>query len=79
MLIVPLPQNLLQQKIKIPNEMVHNLMLLHSYILVKLHVKRGDHVTAARMLIRVASNIRCVLSFSFDLYFFFIWSYKFGY
>ena len=51
-------QNLLKHKIKIPNEMVHNLMLLHSYILVKLHVKKGDHMKAARMLIRVASNIR---------------------
>ena len=50
----------MKHKIKIPNEMVHNLMLLHSYILVKLHVKRGDHMKAARMLIRVASNIRLV-------------------
>lgn len=41
--------------------MVHNLMLLHSYMLVKLHVKKGDHMTAARMLIRVASNIRYLL------------------
>ncbi|XP_030305507.1 WD repeat-containing protein 19 [Calypte anna] len=45
------------QKIKIPSEMATNLMILHSYILVKTHVKRGDHVKGARMLIRVANNI----------------------
>ncbi|XP_014378025.1 WD repeat-containing protein 19 isoform X1 [Alligator sinensis] len=45
------------QKIKIPSEMATNLMILHSYILVKMHVKRGDHMKGARMLIRVANNI----------------------
>ncbi|XP_015683891.1 WD repeat-containing protein 19, partial [Protobothrops mucrosquamatus] len=45
------------QKIKIPSEMAANLMILHSYILVKIHVKRGDHMKGARMLIRVANNI----------------------
>uniref|UniRef100_A0A8C6ZLX4 WD repeat-containing protein 19 n=1 Tax=Nothoprocta perdicaria TaxID=30464 RepID=A0A8C6ZLX4_NOTPE len=45
------------QKIKIPSEMATNLMILHSYILVKAHVKRGDHMKGARMLIRVANNI----------------------
>ncbi|XP_004642695.2 WD repeat-containing protein 19 isoform X2 [Octodon degus] len=45
------------QKIKIPSEMVTNLMILHSYILVKIHVKNGDHRKGARMLIRVANNI----------------------
>ncbi|GFN82173.1 WD repeat-containing protein 19-like [Plakobranchus ocellatus] len=50
-------QELKQNKIKIPAEMVTNLMILHSYILVKIHVKRGDHLKGARMLIRVANNI----------------------
>ncbi|ERE89257.1 putative fizzy-related protein isoform 1 [Cricetulus griseus] len=45
------------QKIKIPSEMATNLMILHSYILVKVHVKSGDHMKGARMLIRVANNI----------------------
>ncbi|XP_062838299.1 WD repeat-containing protein 19 [Anolis carolinensis] len=45
------------QKIKIPSEMATNLMILHSYILVKIHVKGGDHMKGARMLIRVANNI----------------------
>lgn len=50
-------QELKQQKIKIPSEMATNLMILHSYILVKIHVKRGDHLKGGRMLIRVANNI----------------------
>ncbi|XP_076359241.1 WD repeat-containing protein 19-like isoform X2 [Tachypleus tridentatus] len=50
-------QELKRQKIKIPTEMYTNLTILHSYILVKIHVKRGDHMKGARMLIRVANNI----------------------
>merc|ERR1719210_921662 len=50
-------QELKQNSIKIPAEMATNLMILHSYILVKIHVKRGDHMKGARMLIRVANNI----------------------
>ncbi|NXY87829.1 WDR19 protein, partial [Alcedo cyanopectus] len=45
------------QKIKIPSEMATNLMILHSYVLVKMHVRQGDHLKGARMLIRVANNI----------------------
>lgn len=41
----------------ISTELLNCLMLLHSYILVRLHVRRGDHHKAARMLIRVADNI----------------------
>lgn len=50
-------QELKRNKIAIPLEMQDNLRLLHSYILVRLHVKRGDHLLGARMLIRVANNI----------------------
>ncbi|XP_048517184.1 WD repeat-containing protein 19 [Dendroctonus ponderosae] len=50
-------QELKQNSITIPLEMYTNLMLLHSYILVRLHVKRGDHTKGARLLIRVANNI----------------------
>ena len=32
-------------------------MLLHSYVLVKVLVKLGDHLAGARMLVRVARNI----------------------
>jgi len=50
-------KELKNRNIRIPAEMVQNLMLLHSYILVKVHVRRGDHLKGARMLIRVANNI----------------------
>ncbi|XP_003402665.1 WD repeat-containing protein 19 [Bombus terrestris] len=50
-------QELKKNKINIPSEMQNNLRLLHSYILVRLHVKKNDHLRGARMLIRVANNI----------------------
>ncbi|CAD5124243.1 DgyrCDS12539 [Dimorphilus gyrociliatus] len=50
-------QELKKNKIKIPAEMANNLMILHSYILVRIHVKKGDHLKGARLLIRVANNI----------------------
>ncbi|KAF7987479.1 hypothetical protein HCN44_003241 [Aphidius gifuensis] len=50
-------QELKKNHIKIPTEMINNIRLLHSYILVRLHVKRNDHLRGARMLIRVANNI----------------------
>ena len=50
-------QELRQRGLKIPAEMEANLMLLHSYILVRLHVRRNDHLKSARMLVRVANNI----------------------
>ncbi|XP_076826013.1 WD repeat-containing protein 19-like isoform X2 [Clavelina lepadiformis] len=56
-LLFSMMKELRARKIKIPLEMESNLMILHSYILVKSHVKRGDHLKAARMLIRVAENI----------------------
>ncbi|XP_077544266.1 intraflagellar transport protein Oseg6 [Haemaphysalis longicornis] len=50
-------QELRKQRIKVPAEMHHSLMLLHSYILAKVHIRRGDHVQAARLLERVANSI----------------------
>ena len=41
-------QELHKNKITIPWEMAHNLMVLHSYTLARLHVRRGDHTKAAR-------------------------------
>ncbi|XP_037530887.1 WD repeat-containing protein 19 [Nematolebias whitei] len=45
------------QNIKVPAELANNLMVLHSYLLVKIHMKRGDHLKGARMLIRISNNI----------------------
>lgn len=42
---------------KPPSELVRALMLLHSYTLVKSLIAINDHITAARMLVRVARNI----------------------
>ncbi|KAJ8679660.1 hypothetical protein QAD02_015447 [Eretmocerus hayati] len=50
-------QELKRNKINAPLEMQTNMRILHSYILVRLHVKRNDHLKGARMLIRVANNI----------------------
>ena len=44
-------------QIKIPQDLRRQLLLLHSYILVKKLVKLGDHTAAARMLVRVAKSI----------------------
>ena len=38
-------------------ELYRSLTLLHSYVLVKILVKAGDHEGAARMLIRVAKSV----------------------
>ena len=38
-------------------ELANSLMLLHSYVLVKPLIKVGDHLSAARLLCRVARNI----------------------
>jgi WD repeat-containing protein 19 len=45
------------QGVRIPMEMQKNLMILHSYLMVKVHIKRQDHLTATRLLLRVAENI----------------------
>ncbi|CAL4106792.1 unnamed protein product, partial [Meganyctiphanes norvegica] len=45
------------QKLRVPADMSDALLLLHSYTLARLHVKKGDHMKAARMLIRVANHI----------------------
>ena len=55
--IIIIDQELCRHRITIPWEMAHNLMVLHSYTLARLQVRRGDHLTAARMLLRVAANI----------------------
>ena len=45
------------QRIRVPQELATNLMLLHSYVLVRPLTKMGDHLSGARMLIRVAKHI----------------------
>ncbi|KAI5082974.1 hypothetical protein GOP47_0002717 [Adiantum capillus-veneris] len=41
----------------IPADILQSLMLLHSYVLGKIHIRLGDHSTGSRLLIRVARSI----------------------
>ena len=50
-------RELTAQRIRVPQELTHSLMLLHSYIIVKPLSKMKDYNAAARMLIRVARSI----------------------
>ncbi|CAF1061503.1 unnamed protein product [Adineta ricciae] len=50
-------QELKAQHTAIPFEMANSLMLLHSYILVKIQIKLNNHTRAARLLNRVAHNV----------------------
>ena len=50
-------RQLVKEDIRIPHEMANNLMILHSYTIVKLQIRLKNDVLAARMLIRVANSI----------------------
>ena len=50
-------QELVRHGIPVPYEMGQSLLVLHSYTLARLHVRRGDHLRGARMLLRVAASI----------------------
>jgi WD repeat-containing protein 19 len=43
--------------VRVPSFLRRTFTLLHSYMLVKKLVKRGDHDGAARMLLRIAESI----------------------
>lgn len=55
--LVETHRQLEMHKIHVSQDLRNSLLLLHSYILVKKLVKRGDHTAAARMLVRVAKHI----------------------
>ena len=46
-----------QHNLKIPFDLNYKLMNFHSFQLAKRLVKMGNHMGAARMLIRVSNNI----------------------
>ncbi|VDO96863.1 unnamed protein product [Soboliphyme baturini] len=56
-LLFEMYSELMKKNIKIPQELQNNLMLIHSYLLIKSLTKRGENMLAARMLIRVVKNI----------------------
>ena len=43
--------------LQVHSELWQHLQLVHSYLLVRTHVKNNEHLVAARLLIRVAQNI----------------------
>ena len=48
---------LMKERKSVPSGLARQLVLLHSYVLVKSLTKRNDHEGAARLLRRVAANI----------------------
>lgn len=56
-LLFSMYQELRRNSLTVGSDMKFNLVLLHRYILVRVHVKRGDHQTAAKLLVEVAKNI----------------------
>ncbi|TMW48796.1 hypothetical protein DOY81_006124 [Sarcophaga bullata] len=56
-LLYSMYQELRRNNLSITAEMRHNLILLHRYTLVRIHVKLGNHLLAARLLVQVAANI----------------------
>jgi len=50
-------RDMIHSKLKVPSDMESKLMILHSYILVKRFIKMQDHISASRLLVRVAQNI----------------------
>lgn len=56
-LLFSMYQELRRNDLTVGSDMKFNLILLHRYILVRTHVKRGDHQMAAKLLVEVAKNI----------------------
>jgi WD repeat-containing protein 19 len=56
-LLFSMYQELRRNNLTVASDMKFNLNLLHRYILVRIHVKRGDHLMAAKLLVEVAKNI----------------------
>lgn len=50
-------QELTSRGISVSLEVERSLDLLHSYVIVRMHIRRGQHLIAARLLLRVAESI----------------------
>jgi WD repeat-containing protein 19 len=46
-----------RQNLAVPSEMSSSLLLLHSYTLARMWVKKAKHDIAARLLLRVTNSI----------------------
>ncbi|PAA79483.1 hypothetical protein BOX15_Mlig021619g2, partial [Macrostomum lignano] len=56
-LLFGMMQQLRGNSIRVPAELEASMLLLHSYIIARMHIRRGDHLAGARLLIRVAESI----------------------
>lgn len=56
-LLFSMYQELRRNNLSISADMRQNLILLHRYTLVRVHVKMGNHLLAAKLLVQVASSI----------------------
>ncbi|GAB0091086.1 WD repeat-containing protein 19 [Sergentomyia squamirostris] len=56
-LLFSMYQELRRNNLAIMADMRGSLILLHRYILVRIHVQLGDHLQAAKLLVQVATNI----------------------
>lgn len=56
-LLFTLYQELRRNNLAITAELTNNLILLHRYTLVRIHIKLGNHLMAAKLLLEVAANI----------------------
>ncbi|XP_058129497.1 WD repeat-containing protein 19 [Anopheles ziemanni] len=56
-LLFSMYQELKRNNLAIATDMKSTLALLHRYTLVRIHVKRGNHLLAAKLLLQVANSI----------------------
>ncbi|XP_058063715.1 WD repeat-containing protein 19 [Anopheles bellator] len=56
-LLFSMYQELRRNNLAITTDMRNTLSLLHRYTLVRIHVKRGNHLLAAKLLLQVAKSI----------------------
>lgn len=56
-LLYSMYQELRRNNLEVGTDMKSSLTLLHRYTLVRIHVKLGNHMQAAKLLTQVASNI----------------------
>lgn len=56
-LLFSMYQELRRNNLSVTSDMRHNLILLHRYTLVRTHIKLGNHLLAAKLLMEVAANI----------------------
>lgn len=50
-------QELRRNNLSVASDLKNNLALLHRYTLVRVHVKIGNHLLAAKLLVQVAAHI----------------------